>query len=127
MKFTRTISAAAIVVGIAGAGVMMAAPANAAASDCPSGAACAWITSNFAGTELGFQQSIKDYTPYGYNDNISSVYNNGNASTVRFYKDANYKGQSFALAIKTGDGNLNNDDGLAPTGFNDKISSGRFV
>lgn len=127
MKFTRTIAAAAIVVGVSGAALLAAAPANAAASDCPSGAACAWITSNFGGTELGFKQSISNYDDYGYNDNISSVYNNGNVSTVRFYKDAGYKGASFALAIKTGDGNLNNDAGLAPTGFNDEISSGRFV
>ena len=127
MKLTRTISAAAVVVGLTAAGALMAAPANAAASDCPSGAACAWITSNFSGAELGFQNSISDYGKYGYNDAISSVYNNGNASTVRFYKNINYKGDSFALAIKTGDGNLNNTAGLAPTGFNDTISSGRFV
>lgn len=127
MKFKRTISAAAVVVGLAGAGMLMAAPANAASSDCPSGAACAWKTSDFAGAELGFQNSISNYSDYGYNDAISSVYNNGNASTVRFYKNASYKGDSFALAIKTGDGNLNNAAGLAPTGYNDTISSGRFV
>jgi Peptidase inhibitor family I36 len=127
MNFKRSISAAAVVVGLAGAGLLMAAPANAAASDCPSGAACAWITSDFNGTELGFQSFIANYGTYGYNDSISSVYNNGNQETVRFYKDASYKGASFALAIKTGDGNLNNAEGLAPTGFNDTISSGQFL
>lgn len=127
MNRSRFIFAAIAVAGIAGASLLSAAPANAAASACPSGAACAWIVSNFEGAHLGFQNSIENYRDYGFNDAISSVYNNGNSSVVRFYKDKTWKGASFPLARGTGDGNLNNAAGFAPTGFNDVISSGKFV
>lgn len=127
------------VAAVAGIATVGAAPANAATSNCASGAACFWEDSNYVTNGqgdalLGFQNYFANFGTKNYlktslsgNDSASSVYNNGNVSTVRFYQDINYSGYSFTLSIKTGDGNLGNDNGNAGAGFNDRLSSGRFV
>ncbi|MCG2799599.1 MAG: peptidase inhibitor family I36 protein [Cellulomonas sp.] len=122
-----------VVAGVAASAVFMAAPAQAATSNCPSGAACIWgdsgyVTANQGAAYVAFQKYIPNYslwtyntTTYGANDSASSVYNNGNLSTVTFYRDANKGGWSVSWAKKTGDSNLSTN------GVNDEISSGYFA
>jgi hypothetical protein len=135
----RKLAVVAIVAATFGATMLLASPASAATSNCPSGATCIWKDSGYAssgngGSEVGFQNSVDWYTFYSYptvggnaDDSASSVYNNGNVSTSYMYVDPSFKGPSFRLSIKTGDGDLSNNVGYAPPGFNDLISSGRFV
>jgi hypothetical protein len=136
MTLSASVLAAAAITGVA---LVAAGPANAATSNCASGAACIWKDSNYetgnnGAAVIGFQSYEANYGTVTYaqtsttgNDNASSVYNNGNVDQARFYTDANYSGYYFTLNIKTGDGNLGNSDGNAGPGFNDALSSGRFI
>jgi hypothetical protein len=101
----------------------IAAPANAAVSDCPSGYTCIWRDSTYvtngSGTALvKFQYYIPDYSTWSYagtsinaGGNAISVYNNGNTDATRLYSSINKGGYYFQLAIKTGDGNISNSSG----------------
>ena len=127
MSIRRTFAAVAITAGVLASGIIAAAPASAAQSDCPSGAACNWIDGSWVGFLTPFYQSINDYRDYSMSDKATSVYNNGNLSQVRMYDDINYGGSYVTLAIKTGDGNLQNNVGTIANGWDDRFSSGRFI
>lgn len=130
----KTLVGALLAVGLAIPAVFMAAPAQAAVSDCPSGATCLWedagYVTNGNGTALvSFQYYIPDLSLWHYNgttisanDSVSSVYNNGNISKVRLWQNANRTGWYLEFAKKTGDSDLSNNG----SGVNDNISSGYF-
>jgi hypothetical protein len=137
MSFKRNLAAAAVVLSVVGAGLIAASPASAATGNCPRGATCVWKDTNYqtAGSDsalIGFQNYVDNYSFYSYggynaNDSISSIYNNGNVSSVIMYMNANFFGPSFLLARKLGDGDLGNGAGAVPIGgWGDQISSGRF-
>lgn len=97
----RILPKAGVVLGtvaLAAAGALVtAAPANAAYSDCPSGALCAYVgTGGYGdpGTVWGNNTNLLQY--YKFN-NAESLYNNGNYCDVRVYSGLNYTG-SVALA-----------------------------
>jgi hypothetical protein len=135
---------AALVMSTVGLGMVAAAPAQAATSDCPSGRSCTWkdssyVTDGRGGDRLAFQQNLVNFgNGYFYsvgasgfynnaNDSASSVFNNGNSCRSAYYKDAGYGTLAFSLATKVGDANLGNNVGQAPGGWNDNLSSGQFV
>lgn len=133
MKKPRTV-AAALGAALALVGVIgVAAPAQAATSNCPSGYVCVWGDENFKtdGTDSGlvkFYYYIPNYGGYNYegksinaNDTISSIYNHGNTETAYMYEHANKAG--FLFSIPKGNSNSN----LYWVGYNDKISSGYFA
>lgn len=128
-------------VGAVLGGTLLVAPAaQAAPSDCPSGSACNWrdasyVTSNSGGALVAFSKYIPDYSTWTFkgtsinaNDNSLSFYNNGNYETTYYYTKAYPTAGTtarFALAKKTGDGNITNSDGLV-SGQSNTISSGYF-
>lgn len=137
--FTKMAAGAATVIGLAIGGVVAAAPASAATSDCPSGAACIWgdtmwKTYGQEWAEVGFQYYITDYRGYTYDgsrtayNTASSLYNNGNVSTVEFCTGINYTGACIRVAKKQGDGYMLDTAGVVNRlGFDDTIKSGHFV
>lgn len=82
--------------GVAGlflvAAVAFAAPAHAAASDCGSNRACAWIDSNYSGA-IGRWTASASTLP-GFNNAISSTLNN-RATTNGWFTDPGYAGSPF--------------------------------
>ncbi len=131
----RMLAGALLAVGLAVPAVFVAAPAQAAISNCPSGATCLWEDKDYATNGNGaslvsFQRYIPDLGLWQYsgttisaNDSVSSVYNNGNMSTVYLYRDVNKGGWVISFLIKTGDSDLSNNG----SGINDNISSGYFA
>lgn len=114
-------SAALLAAGLLG----IAPPAQAAVSDCGSGAACVW--SGYGYGVDGFWgwtswQRCYDNFEGGNlsNDKGSSFYNNGNAQTAYIYQYANASGPRVSRPIKSGYPDLNT------VGFNDRASSGYF-
>lgn len=129
-----------------GLGVVAAAPASAARSDCPSGYACTWTNASFSGGMSSFQYSIADFGAWaGYNNTATSVTSNGqNTSCVaEYYPDANFVhwsgGTINRMRLQPGQyrSNLANNvyytsnpqDGVVQVSrlWTDLISSGRFV
>jgi hypothetical protein len=127
MEIKRAIAAAAVGVGVVASSLIVVSPASAALSECPSGAACSWIDANWVGYLTPFYSGISSYSAYGMNDKPSAVYNNGNTSQVRMYQDEGYGNAYFSLPIKVGDADLGNFDGYVAFGWNNRISSGKFV
>jgi hypothetical protein len=136
MKVLRV--AAAALVALVGS-VGLAGAASAAAGDCPSAYACTWRDANYVTGTSGaahvkfhschhdFRLSTYAGTSINANDSASSVSNRGTQSSATFYVDNLYTGTSFTLAKGTGDGNLSDASGNAPGGFNDRLSSAKFV
>jgi hypothetical protein len=135
-RLTTTIAATAALVA---ATLLGAAPAYAGTGNCPSGSACVWKDTNYktAGSDTNYKsfgQYIWGYYQYSWgsgagniNDNVTSLYNNGNLDSTRWYQDILGGGPYFSLAKKTGDGSLANAAGNAPSGWNDRISSSYFA
>lgn len=127
-RLIATLFAGALV--IAGVGVG-AAPANAAADACDSGAFCLWYGADFPGVPSGgeYQSSTSVYVVTA-NDTASSIYNRGNSCNIRYYEDVNYGGRNEGLTR----GSLVSDlrsvllpfPGVGQT-WNDRISSHKFV
>lgn len=84
---------------VAGA-IMMGAPeASAAAGDCPSGATCAWTGVNFTGSMgpvWGNNTNDKQYATWA---NVESVGNNGTQCEDWVFQNENYGGASFGIQI----------------------------
>ncbi|SNB88637.1 MULTISPECIES: peptidase inhibitor family I36 protein [unclassified Streptomyces] len=100
------------------AGLGMAAtasPAQAAKSDCSSGALCAWLSSSYAGTPgqvWGNNTNLRQYDKF---NNAGSVYNNGNSCDVRIYTLMGYEGRTHLLKR-----------GASISGLRTHFSDGRF-
>lgn len=109
--------------------------ASAAPVACGSGKACMYRHATYGGGYFNFYDRISNlqgeiYSDLGWwsaNDSVSSVYNNGNYKTVRFYQDKGYKGQHVDLPKKREDSNLGDKFGSIGKVFNDRISSAKFV
>lgn len=135
----RKLIPAIVGVGVAmAAPLMVAAPASAASSDCPSGKTCIWQDHTYETNGSGiayvaFGSYIPDFSQWDYatttisaGNNAISVYNNGNSQSVRIYDQANRGGGYFQLAIKTGDGNISNTAGYIQ-GVTWRPNSGYFA
>ncbi|WP_369197822.1 peptidase inhibitor family I36 protein [Streptomyces djakartensis] len=89
------VSKAGVLLGaaaLAATTLMTAGPANAAWSDCPSGALCAYLGTGGAGdpgTVYGDNTNLLQYNKF---NNAESLYNNGNNCDVRVYSGLNYTG-----------------------------------
>ena len=92
-------------VGLACAGVAAAAsialaqPAQAAWSDCPSGALCAWTGANGSGTRgqvFGNNNDLSIYTAFA---GAASVYNHGTQCTVTIWTGKSLTGSFQALPL----------------------------
>jgi hypothetical protein len=126
LSITKGLAATGIVVGMLSAGVVAAAPAQAAQSDCRSGYACNWRDTGYTTFMTPFQYYIDDYGYFGMHDTISSVYNNGNYMQARFWESEGFRGAWFTLPLKAGDSQMHDGSGYAP-GWGDRIDSGKFV
>ncbi|NNN31379.1 peptidase inhibitor family I36 protein [Streptomyces sp. S3(2020)] len=93
-KIAALIGAAAL----AGLGIAATAtPANAAWSDCDSGALCAYLGDYGYGTPgqvFGNNTNLEQYNKF---NNAESVFNNGNSCDVRLYDEQNYGGNNVIL------------------------------
>ncbi|MFF4243597.1 peptidase inhibitor family I36 protein [Streptomyces sp. NPDC001822] len=84
---------------LAATALVTATPANAAYSDCPAGALCAYLGTDGAGdpgTVYGDNTNLLQYNKF---NNAESLYNNGNNCDVRVYSGLNYTG-SVATAYR---------------------------
>lgn len=81
MRMTKR-SAAMVVALVSGAGLMAAMPAEAAASDCPSGYVCVWNDLNYGPQNTMVKKLMVSTTywdlPSGPQDEVSSWYNKTN-------------------------------------------------
>jgi hypothetical protein len=83
---------------LAGLGVAAtASPAQAAKSDCDSGALCAWLNTSYVGTPGQVWGNNTDLRQYDKFNNAASVYNNGNSCDVRLYTLKDYEGRTHLL------------------------------
>ncbi|QOV36133.1 peptidase inhibitor family I36 protein [Streptomyces ferrugineus] len=109
---------------LAGLGIAATAtPANAAWSDCSSGALCAYLSDNGAGDPgevFGDNSNLLQYHKF---DNAESVYNNGNNCNVRIHDGLNYTGDSFVLPRGARVSNL---DGFRNGDFADDLASNNW-
>jgi hypothetical protein len=117
----------AAVVGAAvltGLGVAVTAtPANAAYSDCDSGALCAYLYDDGVGTPgqvFGDNSNLLQYDKF---NNAESVYNNGNDCNVRIWNSTGYSGSSFTLSRNYVISNL---DGYSNGIFADDLASNKW-
>ncbi|MER5796026.1 peptidase inhibitor family I36 protein [Streptomyces sp. NPDC001980] len=139
MKIRALTLVPAVALAIGGA-LVSTAPANAAASACPSGQMCLFSNTNFGGQmfivpKKGNQPSVANLKDYKYpngsgvNDTASSLVNN--TGTVTFiYQDINHGGKYVGVSNGESLSNLDsvriyNADGMffGYNTFNDRISS----
>lgn len=127
-RFAVLVASAAVV---AGSIVGMAAPAQAAPPNCIESTACQFRSSGWGGGYFNFYYSIPNESAYKFapgglfnvDQNISSVYNNGQQQRVYFYKGYNFSGGTpISFGLHEYNSNL---AGL--TGWNDQISSACFA
>lgn len=120
---------------------LTATESSAAVNDCDSGDACIWRdhdvqTAGYGRGWIAFEYSVANYAGWFYNgfphtsvysadNSATSLRNNGNELRACFYKYKNYDGASTCYPVKSGRNNLATS--LSPIGFNDTISSGRFM
>lgn len=142
MALKMKIAAGVGVLGVAVAGLAIAAPAHAdTVTQCRAGYACVWGDGEYKtlgdpGRLTGWFSELDDFSGLSYgnnftpyvevNDSATSVYNNGNTTTNWYYLDSNQRGFGFRVPIHSGDAALSNSVGVAPGGFNDRLSSGVF-
>lgn len=136
-KRSGQLKAILVVSLLGGMSLAVAAPAHAASSDCNSGYFCIWrdtsYRTNGSGTaRVQFFNYIPDYWYWNYsgttfpaNDSATSVYNRSSGGNdARIYKGSNATGDGYTIGPLSGRVNLATS--IAPTGFNDVISSGYF-
>ncbi|GAB2933605.1 hypothetical protein GCM10027280_21770 [Micromonospora polyrhachis] len=95
------------VVAVLGATVMataglvgIAAPAS--ADPCPSGATCAYTSTNWSGAPGPVYGDNRDLSIYAKWRGAESIYNNGNSCHVYIYSKVGYAGSRYPLARGTG-------------------------
>lgn len=126
-RVNRALTASALALALSGAGIALAGSAQ-AAPNCPSGYACAWkdrnyLTAGSSTSRVQFENSIKDLTQFaGWDNQITSLYNNGNVNPTYWFTDINYGGSRLKVGLKAGYSELNTQNSL----FNDRISSAYF-
>jgi hypothetical protein len=101
MKRPRIVGVSLGALALTGAALLgTAAPANAAWSDCPAGALCAYLDPNGGrdpGTVYGDNRNLLQYNKF---NNAESLYNHGNNCDVVVFSGLNYSG--FAENITRG-------------------------
>ena len=116
-KLTKSVGiATAVLIAL---GVVTAAPASAAKSECALTYACGWDTTYFGGDRVAFQERMPSFGAVGMNDRITSLYNHGRYQEARFYVDSYYGGSYLTLSVSE------DITGLGAT-WNNKLSSGQF-
>lgn len=128
-KIRKALLSSAIVVGVAGATIITAAPAQAAGpSNCELGLFCNYRDINYGAQMKSFQFNIPYYWEWGMHDNVSGVWNNGRTSNARIYVNENFGGSNYLIPRGSGDGNMTDTVGtVTVSGFNDSIDSARFI
>ncbi|WP_066583541.1 peptidase inhibitor family I36 protein [Cellulomonas timonensis] len=122
MRRLRKFAAAAGAVAVMTVGtVAVATPASAGDGACSLGYACAWQHSNYDGSRVTFQNFINNFGSLSFDNQASSLRNNGRTSNAAFYLDAYFRGSSVILNR----GYLWSN--LQGTGFQDSISSASFI
>lgn len=107
-----------------------AGPASASYTDCPSGSACLWTSTNYPGSpNVSFASVI---TLTDSSNLINSIVNNGNSSIARFYDSSDRTGTYIALnnparGGQTRDPNLSNGTDATTANWANRISSAKFV
>jgi hypothetical protein len=128
MRLRNVASTLAATSLLTGALIGLAAPAQAALSECDQGNACIWQHKNYDDLENEYAYHMPAY------NNGSSIHNNGfcgNLSIAYYFDASNYSGPSIAMYCP-GSGRQNQDPFLEnnahPNGgnWNDKISSASF-
>lgn len=135
MRLKRLAATVPIGLAMAAGLVGLAAPANAAYSDCNRGWACMWNGNDYPGQPGGGTQYGIPQFSSGFDNVTDSIVNNGYAGALSlacFYQFSNYQGDVICLddpasGTQWRDPNLSNgiDANAAP--FANKISSLRFV
>ncbi|MEU1273265.1 peptidase inhibitor family I36 protein [Streptomyces sp. NPDC005799] len=99
MKFRFRLASLAGAVALAGASLLATGgQANAAYSECPAGALCAYVGANGAGSPgpvYDDNTNLQQYTKFA---NVVSLYNHGNNCNVRIYYGLSYTGANYVLA-----------------------------
>ncbi|MGI5401251.1 peptidase inhibitor family I36 protein [Streptomyces sp. CA-135486] len=80
--------------------------ANAAWSDCPAGALCAYLGANGSGDPGTVYYDNTNLAQYNKFANVVSLYNHGNNCNVRIYYGLNYTGSSYVLNRGTANADL---------------------
>ncbi|MER5433761.1 peptidase inhibitor family I36 protein [Streptomyces sp. NPDC002588] len=104
----RTGMAVGSIALVATGALATAGPANAALSDCPSGALCAYLGVNGSGDPGVVYADNSNLLQYNKFNNAESLYNNGNSCNVRIYSGLGYTGSSYVLARGYYNGSLAN-------------------
>ncbi|MFJ3671454.1 peptidase inhibitor family I36 protein [Streptomyces sp. NPDC090106] len=95
------LSASVVAATVAAVSLLAPSPAEAAASDCPSGSLCVWDAINYTGNRCSWSSADSDWTSgsvtcsWADDRNIMSVYNHGTSSSyegVGLYSAAGYSG-----------------------------------
>lgn len=103
--------------------VAVAGPASAGTGACSLGYSCAWQDSNYDGSRVTFQNFINNFANVGFDNQASSVLNNGRTSNAAFYVDAYFGTLNGSFVLNRGYSWSN----LQGTGFQDNISSASFI
>lgn len=119
-KMSKSLGLRSALAGLAltvGLVVLMAIPASAASSDCPSGKMCGWIDKDYASS----RQDTSNYreTLGSFNDEYSALYNR--ASSTSWWSRDSYCGSS--VYYLTSGSKIPNLDSFWWWDFNDEISS----
>ncbi|MEU2135298.1 peptidase inhibitor family I36 protein [Streptomyces sp. NPDC018352] len=105
MMFKRLMASGAVVAAV-GMGLAMGSATTAAASPCPSGALCAYLSANYVGdpgTVYGDNDNLLQYNKF---NNAVSVSNSGTQCTVRIYSGLSRTGSHKDIPRGYGIGNL---------------------
>jgi hypothetical protein len=84
------------------AGVVGLTAGPAAAESCPSGATCAYTTTNWASSAGPVTGNNKNLTGYSRWTGAESIYNNGKSCNVYIYSATGYNGSRYPLNKGTG-------------------------
>ncbi|GCE75258.1 peptidase inhibitor family I36 protein [Cellulomonas biazotea] len=117
-RFAVAVGAAAVMT--AGA-VAVATPATAGDAACSLGYSCAWQHSNYDGSRVTFQNYINNFATLGFDNQATSLRNNGRTSNAAFYVNAYFGGTSQVLARGYQISNL------GAVALNDQLSSAKFI
>ncbi|NTW41607.1 MAG: hypothetical protein HGA44_17300 [Cellulomonadaceae bacterium] len=121
LKFKKIAAVAATATVLFSGAVVAASPASAGTRACDLGWACAWKDSNFDGAKVTFEYGISDMRAFGFDDQASSLYNNGRTMNTTWYADLNYTGTPWILNRGYWVTNLSG------SWLQDTITSARFI
>ena len=102
MLISRHILAGSLAVAAVTAGAVSLGAGPAAAESCPSGATCAYTTTNWASAAGPVTGNNTNLTQFSKWTGAESIYNNGTSCNVYIYSSTGYHGTRYALNRGTG-------------------------